>query len=321
MKKDLFPKAVLELLKENGIDEADIFAASATDMNTECEYADGFTVLTLTELAIVLSAPDEAEVHSFKGYMTKQKAYETGNKEWTVKIYPLEKVERLKGEPQVACSILTADVDGITYRLSAFSNLYKREMHKLVRTFDKIKMETGAFNRIEDGKEGGAPEKEGFAGKRPGEDEPAESKEERIKKLKVYGVEDEKEKDEYCPTCGMMYPDRSRKVCPRCMDRKSIFFRVLGYFKPYRARIVVLFLCYIATAGLNLVWPYLNGTVLYDKVLAKNNEFLARFGIEDGKYITALLMVVLTMLMARITIIVIGVVRDMKKSIFGNMGK
>ena len=337
MKKDLFPKAVLKLLKENGIEEDDIFAASATDMNTECLYADGFVVLTLTQLAILLSAPDEKEIHSFKGYMTKQKAFEAPDKEWTLKIYPLEKTENLKAEPQVACSVLTADVDGVTYRLTAFSNLYKREMHKLVRTFDKICMETKANKELEEGKPGEAPGPGQFLGpwepKKDGDKEP-ESKEERIKKLKVYGVEDEKEKDEYCPTCGMMYPDRSRKVCPRCMDRKSIFFRVIGYFKPYKARIAVLFLCYIATAGLNLVWPYLNGTILYDKVLAKNNEFLAKFGIEDGKYITALLMVVLTMLMARITIIVIGmiqgvfaakivtgVVRDMKKSIFGNMGK
>ena len=138
MKKDLFPKAVLKLLKENGIEEDDIFAASATDMNTDCLYADGFVVLTLTQLAIVMSAPDEKEIHSFKGYMTKQKAFDTPEKEWTVKIYPIENMENLKGEPQVACSILTADVDGVTYRLTAFSNLYKREMHKLVRTFDKI---------------------------------------------------------------------------------------------------------------------------------------------------------------------------------------
>ena len=59
MKKDLFPKAVLKLLKENGIEEEDIFAASATDMNTDCLYADGFVVLTLKKLAVVMSAPDE----------------------------------------------------------------------------------------------------------------------------------------------------------------------------------------------------------------------------------------------------------------------
>ena len=327
MKKDLFPKAVLKLLKENGIEEEDIFAASATDMNTDCLYADGFVVLTLKKLAIVMSAPDEKEIRSFKGYMSKENPVDLSEKEWTLKIYDIEKTENLKGEPQVACSVLTADVDGVTYRLTAFSNLYKREMHKLVRTFDKICMETKASQEFD--KEGGPDEDR----KKREEEGTPESKEERIKKLKVYGT-DEDDRDEYCPVCGMMYPDRSRKVCPRCMDRRSIFRRVLGYFKPYKLTIAGLFLCYILTAGLNLVWPYLNGTVLYDKVLAKNNEFLRQFGIEDGEFVTGLLMVVLTMLMARITIIVIGmiqgvfaakivtnVVRDMKKSIFGNMGK
>ncbi|MBR6475943.1 MAG: hypothetical protein IKS98_10880, partial [Lachnospiraceae bacterium] len=337
MKKELFPKAVLKLLKENGIEEEDIFAASATDMNTDCLYADGFVVLTLKSLAIVMSAPDEKEIRSFKGYMSKdgQAGYE--NKEWSLKIYDLEKTEHLKAEPQVACSLLTADVDGVTYRLTAFSNLYKREMHKFVRTFDKISMELKASDRIEDKDKGNLSEKpelaEGQDNGKGTKDEPAETKEERLQKLKVYG-KDEDDKDEYCPTCGMMYPDKSRKVCPRCMDRRSIFMRVLGYFKPYKMKIAGLFLCYILTAGLNLVWPYLNGTILYDKILAKNEDFLKQFGIEDGQFITALLMVVLTMLMARITIIVIGmiqgvfaakivtsVVRDMKKSIFGNMGK
>lgn len=330
MKKDLFPKAVLKLLKENGIEEEDIFAASATDMNTDCLYADGFVVVTLKALAIVMSAPDDTEIRSFKGYMSKESAIASSDKEWTVKIYDLKTTENLKAEPQVACSVLTADIDGVTYRLTAFSNLYKREMHQLVRTFDKICMETKAAEKLEG--------KESFGKEGPGKPEPEkpespESKEERIQKLKVYG-KDEDNKDEYCPTCGMMYPDKSRKVCPRCMDRRSIFMRVLGYFKPYKVKIAGLFLCYILTAGLNLVWPYLNGTILYDKVLAKNNAFLEKFGIQDGEFITALLMVVLTMLMARITIIVIGmiqgvfaakivtsVVRDMKKSIFGNMGK
>ena len=73
--------------------------------------------------------------------MSKENPVDLSEKEWTLKIYDIEKTENLKGEPQVACSVLTADVDGVTYRLTAFSNLYKREMHKLVRTFDKICME------------------------------------------------------------------------------------------------------------------------------------------------------------------------------------
>ena len=328
MRKDIFPKAVLKLLKENGIEEEDIFAASPVDMNTECEYADGFAVLTMKQIAIVTSAPVKDDIRSFKGYMSKQ-AEVVREKDWAVKLYPIESVEFLKAEPQVACSVLVAGIDGVTYRLTAFSNLYKREMHSFTRTFDRLSMELKAEKDLE-GKEPGE-EAKGPWGK-SGDGEP-KTKEERLEEIKIYGKKD-KDEDEYCPTCGMMYPDRSRKVCPRCMDRKSIFMRVLGYFKPYRGRLIVMLLCYVATSLLNLVWPYLNGTILYDKVLAKNSEFLAKFGIEDGRFATALLMIVLTMLMTRVTLILIsmlqgifaakivtGVVRDMKKSIFGNMGK
>ena len=146
--------------------------------------------------------------------------------------------------------------------------------------------------------------------------------------------EDEEEEDDYCPICGMMYPDRNRKICPKCMDRKSVFRRTLAYFKPYAGYIAVMLLCYIAMALMNLVWPYLNGTVLYDYVLARDEGFLAKLGIKNGAYITALLMVVGGMLIARLMLLLIqmlqgvltarivtGVVRDIKKSIFANMGR
>ncbi|GAH67731.1 unnamed protein product [marine sediment metagenome] len=40
--------------------------------------------------------------------------------------------------------------------------------------------------------------------------------------------------EEVCPRCGLRYPDQSRMVCPKCVDRRSIFVRLLGYFPRYR---------------------------------------------------------------------------------------
>lgn len=293
MNKKLFPVAVSELLEKNGIREEEVLFSSPTDMNTDGEYADGYVAVTSDLIAVVISEPDKTVVRSFKGYQTLQDDIEKNGKNWACKTYSIESTEKLHAEPQVACSVLVADVNGVTLRLAVFSNLYKREMHKLTRCFDKIKS------------------------------------------IEPY-VPDEKDKDEdaYCPVCGMMYPDMTRKICPRCMDRKSIFRRVLGYFKPYSGSIAVMFVCFILTAGLNLVWPYLNGTILYDMVLEKNTEFLAGFGIENAEPVTALFLVVLTMVAAKVTLgvlsiiqgaftakIVTRVVCDMKKSIFGKMGK
>lgn len=147
-------------------------------------------------------------------------------------------------------------------------------------------------------------------------------------------LEEKSEEEAYCKKCGRMYPDSSHKVCPKCMDKKSIFRRVLRYFLPYKLKLVFMFLCIILTASMNLVWPYLNGKILYDQILARNESFLVEWGIKEGGFITALLLVVLTMLATKLTLlllqilqgiftaqIVTNVVRDMKKDIFRTMGK
>lgn len=140
--------------------------------------------------------------------------------------------------------------------------------------------------------------------------------------------------EEYCPKCGRMYPESQRKICPHCMDRKSIFVRVLGYFKPYRMRFALMFLATVLTSVVGLVLPYLNGTILYDKILAKDSAFLESIGIQDGSFVTALFLLVLLMVVTNIIQLllsmlqgvmtaqmVVNVVRDMKKDVFRVMGK
>lgn len=287
------PGQVLKLLSDNSISKDNILAASACDMNTEGEYADGYTILASDRLAVITSPPDAGEIHSFKGYISKNSLPEKP-KEWAIRIFETEKLERLACEPLVACSILVATMtDGTALRLIAFSNLHREKMHKLTRAFDRLKN----------------PDPHN-----------------------IYIPEEEE--NDYCPKCGMMYPNKNRKICPKCMDRKSVFMRTLAYFKPYSGYIAVMLLCYVAMAVMNLVWPYLNGTVLYDYVLAKDEAFLRKLGIEDGRYVTALIVVVGGMLAARLILLLIqmlqgvltakivtGVVRDIKKSIFANMGK
>lgn len=90
------------------------------------------------------------------------------------------------------------------------------------------------------------------------------------------------ELEDYCPRCGRMYPNPNYKVCPHCVNRKSIFLRTLRYFKPYWRSVLIMFLCILATSALNMVWPYLNGTVLYDRVLAKDEGFLRGWEFREG---------------------------------------
>lgn len=140
--------------------------------------------------------------------------------------------------------------------------------------------------------------------------------------------------EECCPKCGRMYPDSARKICPDCMDRRNIFIRVLEYFKPYTVQFILMVLIIAVGALLNLLWPYLNGTVLFDMILNKNEAFLKQFGIPEGEFITALLLLVLTMFITRVfqmliqilhgvltAQMVVNVVRDLKKKVFQSMGR
>lgn len=140
--------------------------------------------------------------------------------------------------------------------------------------------------------------------------------------------------DECCPKCGRMYPDSARKICPDCMDRRNIFLRVLEYFKPYVVQFVLMVGIIAAGSLLNLLWPYLNGTVLFDKILNQNEAFLEQAGVPAGKFVTALFLLVMTMVITRVfqavfqilqgvltAQMVVNVVRDMKKKVFQSMGR
>lgn len=275
--KDL-PKAVSELLEANGISGDDILASSQTDMNTECEYADGFVVVSSKMLAVLTAPPVLEGIRSFKGFVSKKdvaESYLYVRTDWAIRVYPIETLEKLEIQNLVACALLTATVDGIDYRLTAFSNLYRKSMHRISRTFDRIHDPKPEFM---DGMKG------------PGEGR-------------------DKEEEEFCPICGMMYPDRNRKVCPKCMDRKSIFIRTLSFFKPYSGKIVLMFVCYILMALIGLIWPYLNGTVLYDSVLAKNADFIEKLPFAHGDYAVALAMVVGGMLLAKLLSLLVQILQ------------
>ena len=113
------------------------------------------------------------------------------------------------------------------------------------------------------------------------------------------------------------------------MNKRSIFGRTMKYFLQYRFKVIIIFACYFLAAGLNLVWPYLSGTVLYDEILpGKVSQS------EIGRYGFALLMLVLVMVLSKLVQqgvqlvqgtlmaqVVAATVRDMKQDVFSNMGR
>lgn len=287
------PGILMELLKTER-QETEVLYYSATDLTVEGLYGEGYVALMDTGIWTFAAQADERAVHYYKGYT--QSSYQDTSVldkmklDWRRTFYSIEQLERLWIENGVGCNLLIGKTSEGEVCLAMFSHTHKKKMTQLLKAFEQLKN---------------------------GE-----------------AVEVSQEKEECCPKCGRMYPDQVRRICPHCTDKKSIFWRVLGYFKPYRVQFIAMFLCTIATAALNLVWPYLNGTILYDEILAKNEAFLERLGIQNGDFVVALLVLVITMALTKITLLllqvlhgvltaqmVVGVVRDMKKSVFRNMGQ
>lgn len=342
------PEALKKIIKELGKETEELLALSQTDMNFTGDYVRGYVAVTSNAVYVFVSSPEKNAVHSFKGFLNKKDKAEDEERDWKCTRYELSEIKEVFIENQVACGMLIFRLkDDTEEKTAIFSNLYRREMQQIIHEAERLltpqngagehKGASGDFGGFGGmgpgfggpgggpagfggpGGPGGGPGGPGGPGGGPGFGGPGGP---------------ESDEDLYCPKCGMMYPNRERKVCPRCMDKKSIFVRTFKYFMPYKVLMIFMIVMYLLVAALNLVWPYLNGTVLYDYILTKNPDFLNKIGIKNGNFLLALLLVILTMFMARLTgraltilqgvftaRIVSSVVRDIKKDIFGAMGR
>ncbi len=128
-------------------------------------------------------------------------------------------------------------------------------------------------------------------------------------------------------------PDSSREPMSR---GKSVyyFWKILKYFKPYIPSLIIMAFTYLGVALCNMAYPYLNGTLLYDRVLAKRPEVLTLFGLPGGQFVLALGLVVLGMILAKLLIQVLQgvqsyinakivplVVLEMENQVFRSMGE
>lgn len=216
-------------------------------------------------------------------------------RDWAVKHFALEDTESLEVNDLVSGGVLVRkDSQNLESQLLAFTNQHKADMRRLC----------GLLSKVKEGKE---------------------LTEEDFK---------QEDKAEYCPKCGSMYPDKERRICPKCMDKRSVIMRLLGNFKPYKVQIFFMFLCILGCTCLGLLYPYLNGTILYNKVLGQDEEFLRLWGLPAGKFTLLLGGVVIVMALTQLTNqamaisqmvitakIVPHVVNDLKAKVFEAMNK
>ena len=259
------------------------------------EFRFADTIVAVTDKKLVVARYPYREKREYRlGGYDSWAMQEDKTDEPAVVFYELEDVEKLEVLRQVSTGVLMGKIKGTEQYLCQFSNTKMEAFMRMSRLLEKTKKGEEVSDEDLDVKKG----------------------------------------KECCPKCGMIYPDQERKVCPKCMDKKSILLRVVSYFKPYKGRLAVMVLCYLATAALNLVWPYLSGTILYDKVLAKDETFLKQLNLPAGRFLTALAVLVVVMVLTKVLTQAVGILQGvftaqiasevmakLKSQVFNSMGK
>ncbi|MCH5338139.1 MAG: ABC transporter ATP-binding protein [Acetatifactor sp.] len=289
------PNSFISVIQKHDIAEKDIVFTAIADLDMEYRFADSIVALTKEKLIFAAYPYQEKVEYQLGGYAGWQIQKDAILlEEPAIQIFELSQIERLEVIREISTGVLMAAIDGTDRYLCHFSNTRLETFLRICRLLEKMK------------------------------------KGEEIQKEDL----DVAKGKECCPKCGMIYPDQERKVCPKCMDKKSILLRVMSYFKPYKMILAVMIFCYLGTAALDLVWPYLSGTVLYDQVLVKNEAFLEMLHIPAGRFVTALVVLVITMILSKIIMQGLGilqgvltariapeVIAKLKSQVFSSMGR
>ncbi len=123
----------------------------------------------------------------------------------------------------------------------------------------------------------------------------------------------------HCPKCGMRYPNKHRKVCPKCMEKGKLFTRFGMFLAKYKLYILIMISSLILLTATSILAPYFSSGFFYDQVLDIEGKFY-------GQLLLVISIVVGTKILSEIFNIINGyitskisarVVYDLKMTIFG----
>ncbi|MEN8906143.1 MAG: hypothetical protein ABF289_09335, partial [Clostridiales bacterium] len=153
--------------------------------------------------------------------------------------YSLKSLIEIKAEELIFGGRLIANVNNELTVLSRYTNIKKSEFSDLVNVINKL-----------------------------------------VENKKIdYNKFSNKNEDNLCPKCKTLYPDKNRNVCPKCLNKKSIFIRLLSYSKKYKFRVSLIILFMLLQSVLSSIVPYLTGAVFFDEILDKNGLIYGKIGL------------------------------------------
>ncbi len=126
-----------------------------------------------------------------------------------------------------------------------------------------------------------------------------------------------------CPDCGMRYPDRNRKICPRCMEKGKLYSRFGHFLLKYKTQLVILFSSLFFLTATSIIVPYFSKGFFLDNVLSEGGSLY-------GEVLFAIGIIVATQVLSQIADMINGyastkiaarVVFDLKKTIFSAINR
>ena len=301
-KRKPLPAGLLEELK---ISDSEIVSYAYADMNTSCEFVKSYLILTKESFIVAAGKLNKDNVFVFGDVKLEEPV--DRNLQFNFKFYPVEKIKELKISTQVRTGLLYL-VGEETELITYFTIGRYSELLQLVTDFNRLK------GKIPSGHPPVRPTEHRRPEGRPFGDMP--------KDMKAALKESEDDR-----TVEKKKPKYSK-------GQKSIMLRLFGYLKAHKLKLVILLLSYLAIAACNLAWPYLSGTVLYDRVLTQNPEICETLNIKGNDFILALGIVVLAMVAAKLLVLLfttintlintqmnLKIVMEMRNDVFESMGK
>lgn len=236
------PKEMEAVLKQNRLTEEDLIYWMVCDRTTDGSFADTYVLLGREALTIVSGGSPPALEKNYKGFVAKkkEKPQETvPSGPWTKETIELGKLESVSVVNLVASGMIVIKGEEGERVVAAFTNGHMARAAKLASVFAKLK---------------------------------------KNEELDLQELNEEQEQSS-CPKCGMIYPEKGRQVCPKCLKKHAIFTRLLSFAGAYKSSIFLIVLFMLLNSATGLAIPYLQGTVLFDQALGGEGTFAGKIGL------------------------------------------
>lgn len=140
-----------------------------------------------------------------------------------------------------------------------------------------------------------------------------------VEKGEIEPDKDGNKRDEvFCPKCGTRYVDKTRKICPKCMDKNKIIRRMGSFLLRYRVHMFLIVLALVLSSAIGVLSPYISSGFYFDEVLNVTGKFYGQVLLVLAMIVgTRLISVFISMFHNIVTSVIAAKLSyDLKKTIF-----